>query len=89
MNGSIVGLIIIFALVFIVIAIIVLADTFSGKSVRRKEYELMRARLELAQKLIDSISEECDTYAEIDHPVVSKLKPQISSYYKEERKIRL
>lgn len=88
MNGMFVfGGFVVAALV-VVLIVIVVADSRSGKSVRRKEYDAMKAQLDLAQALVDSISDECDTYAEIDHPVVSKLKPLISDYYKEERKLR-
>jgi hypothetical protein len=68
--------------------VMVLADRTSGKSVRRKEYDAMKAQADLAAKAIDAIFEACEEYKEIDHPVTSKLKPLISDYYKEERKLR-
>jgi hypothetical protein len=81
-GAIVVGILILLGLV------IVLADRAGGKGVRRKEYDAMKAQADLAAKAIDAISEACEEYQEIDHPVTSKLKPLISKYYKEERELR-
>lgn len=88
MSGAVLFVIIIVVAMAAMVLIGLAAMGVLGNSVRRRDYELMKQQRDLAYTTVDAISEACETYAEIDHPVVSKLKPLISDYYKEERKLR-
>ena len=88
MNGSVLFVIVIVACIGAMVLIGLGSLGVLGSGVRRREYESMKQQRDLAYATVDAISEACETYAEIDHPVVSKLKPLISDYYKEERKLR-
>jgi hypothetical protein len=64
------------------------ADAFGGKGVRRKELDVAKAQRDLAYDAIEKIAEACEEYKEIDHPLASKLAPLISEFNKAERKLR-
>jgi hypothetical protein len=80
--------------IFVVVAfvvlglVIVLVDSFGGKGVRRKQYDLMKQQRNLAYDAIEAIDTACQEYKEIDHPVVSKITPLISEFKSEEWKLR-
>lgn len=88
MNGGIVFIIILVVAVAALLLLAVIGTGVLGNGVRRKEFEKIKAQRDLAYDAIEQISEACEEYKEIDHPLASKLAPLVSEFKKKEWELR-